>query len=208
MGRDFPSVQIFCELQFIGVDQTACEENPLLIFRHFRQIEGKYGRLAIRRDDRGVNVRPPVFDRLADAFEVDVLIDGKINIIIGVGKGQYPPVDTVGAIALGCVLNADVGKTAERGGGLEQHNLVPALRGGEGGFAPGGSAADDNDFFSGQVDDLVFSDTPQELYRGENAVRVLTRKSELPVPKNGIAYTITICTDSILLSIAEGSDFS
>ena len=39
----------------------------------------------------------------------------------------------------------NVGKTAERGGGLKQHNLVPALRGGEGGFAPGGSAADDND---------------------------------------------------------------
>lgn len=32
----------------------------------------------------------------------------------------------------------NVGKTAERGGGLKQHNLVPALRGGEGGFAPAG----------------------------------------------------------------------
>ena len=79
----------------------------------------------------------------ADGVGVGLRVQADIDP--GAGKHGGEICAERGEHALPGRQGGNVGKTAERGGGLEQHNLVPALRGGEGGFAPGGSAADDND---------------------------------------------------------------
>ena len=96
----------------IEINQASGQKHLLLRLGNAFQIQIQAADRAIGSDHLGLHLLCPVLHCFPDSGQINVFSRRQVNLRLRAGKGQDSPVDTVAALALGRVLDTDIGKSA------------------------------------------------------------------------------------------------